>query len=124
MLQGKGFGEIYNLSGGIKAWHDKIAVGPQDQGLMLFEGLLSLPESLVVAYSLEQGLEDFYLSLLPKVKSADAGAIFQKLADIEIVHQNSVLKQYNLATGQQLFRDEIEKRDLGNAIEGGLTTAE
>jgi rubrerythrin len=124
MLQGKGFNEIYNLSGGIKAWQDKVAVGPEDQGLQLFEGLMSLPESLIVAYSLEQGLEDFYRSQLPQIENADARAIFQQLAEIEIVHQESILKQYNQATGQQLSREAFEKRDLETAIEGGLTTEE
>ena len=122
MLQGQGFTEIYNLSGGIRAWHEKIALGPEDQGLQLFEGLMSLPESLIIAYSLEQGLEDFYRSFIPRVKNDDARAIFQQLADIEIVHQANVLKEYNRATGQQLTREAFEKKDLNAAIEGGLTT--
>ena len=124
MLQSKGFDEIYNLSGGIKAWQNQVAVGPEDQGLQLFEGLMSLPESLIVAYSLEQGLEDFYRSQLPQITDADARAIFQQLAEIEIIHQESILKQYNQATGQQLSRGAFEKRDLETAIEGGLTTEE
>lgn len=124
MLTGKGFDKIFNLSGGIKAWQDNVAVGPEDQGLQLFEELMSLPESLIIAYSLEQGLEDFYISLLPQVQNTDARTIFQQLADIEIVHQENILKQYNHATGQHLTREAFEKRDLEAAIEGGLTTEE
>lgn len=124
MLQGKGFNEIYNLSGGIKAWYDKVALGPEDQGLQLFEGLMSLPESLMVAYSLEQGLEDFYRSLLPQVQNAQARDIFLQLADIEIVHQENILAQYNRTTGQALSRESFEKKDMEAVIEGGLTTEE
>jgi len=38
VLAAKGFREVMNLSGGIKAWNSQKAVGPEDQGLSLFSG--------------------------------------------------------------------------------------
>lgn len=36
MLAGKGFDQVINLSGGIKAWEDPTAFGTEDQGLDLY----------------------------------------------------------------------------------------
>jgi len=38
VLSAKGFREVFNLTGGIKAWSSGKAVGPQDMGLGLFSG--------------------------------------------------------------------------------------
>ena len=38
MLAGKGFENVLNMAGGIKAWDDPVAMGPQEQGLALFDG--------------------------------------------------------------------------------------
>ena len=56
MLAGKGFEEVYNMSGGIKAWLSGKAVGREEVGLALFSGKESIEETLQVAYSLEAGL--------------------------------------------------------------------
>ena len=70
MLSGKGFSEVYNLAGGIKGWNSETAFGAGELGLSYFEGAETPETNLIVAYSLEQGLRDFYLSMIPKVKSA------------------------------------------------------
>jgi len=44
-------------------------VGDQDQGLAVFTDLASVSESLIIAYSMEKGLRDFYLSMLEKNKN-------------------------------------------------------
>ena len=78
MLTGKGFNNVYNLSGGIKAWNSETAFGPEEQGLAYFNGNESSDQALVIAYSLEEGLRDFYLSMIPKVKSDDAKSCWKK----------------------------------------------
>jgi len=55
MLAGKGFENIYNLSGGIKGWENETAFGGEEQGLELFTGNESPEKILAVAYSLEGG---------------------------------------------------------------------
>ena len=72
MLVGKGFDEVYNLSGGIKGWNSETAFGGEELGLDFFTGDESPEQTLVVAYSLEDGLRDFYLSMIPRVKNDDA----------------------------------------------------
>jgi rhodanese-related sulfurtransferase/rubrerythrin len=124
MLNGKGFEEIYNLNGGIKAWNGEAAFGPREHGLALFEAALSPRESLMVAYSMEQGLRDFYLSLMDQVEQEDVRALFRKLADIEINHQRRIFEEYQRLEGGQTTLEAFEATVMPDVNEGGLTTEE
>ncbi len=122
MLSGKGFTNVYNLSGGIKAWNNEIAVGPQDLGMELFSGNETAAETIVVGYGLEEGLREFYLSMTEKVAEEEAKKLFSKLADIEILHQDYLLALYKDVTGKSVSREEFVARTVQPAMEGGLTT--
>ena len=124
MLSGKGFSEILNLTGGFKAWNGQSAVGPMDKGLELFDGSETLEEVLKVAYSLEMGLREFYLSMQDKVEGDEVKGLFAKLAEIEVHHEQRVLDEYNQAAGTALSREDFESQVETGAMEGGLTTEE
>jgi rubrerythrin len=124
MLAGKGFKEIYNLSGGFRAWKAKAAFGPEDKGLELFSGKESLERTLVVAYSLEAGLREFYVSMAAKVNNPDAQDLFQKLSEIEIKHQERIFSEYAKMTESSETKADFEKNIVSQAVEGGLTTGE
>ena len=124
MMAGQGFDQLYNLSGGIKAWNSNTAIGPEDLGLELFAGTEALEDVLVVAYSLEQGLHDFYLTMLDRTDNASVKAVFRKLSAIEIKHKERVFKEYLKVTGKSESVQEFEQRSVTEAVEGGLTTEE
>ena len=124
MLVGKGFDNVYNVSGGFKAWKAEAAFGKEKVGLDLFTGDESPEQTLVVAYSLEDGLRDFYLSMIPKVKDNDAKKLFQKLSQIEVKHQDRIFNEYITITGKSVSREGFEKNIVSKAVEGGLTTEE
>ncbi len=124
MLAGKGFNEVYNLSGGIRGWKSDVAIGKEEAGLELFTGDESLEKTLFVAYSLEDGLRNFYLSMIPKVKNDAAKKLFEKLAKIEVLHQNRIIKEYNKISGKIFERETFEEKIKSDVIEGGLTTTE
>ncbi len=124
MLAGKGFKEVYNLSGGIKAWNSEVAFGPQDQGIDLFSGDESPEAMLLVAYSLEEGLRDFYLSMAKKTKEENARKLFDMLAEIEIKHQDRIFNEYIDISGAGITREEFSAKVVSPAMEGGLTTDE
>ena len=124
MLNGMGFTDVINMAGGIKAWDSNTAVGPQDSGLSLFTGSEIPEELLIVAYSLEKGLMDFYGSMAPKVTNTDARQLFEKLAAIEVKHQARILKEYGALTGKPVDQGDFEKQLVAPAVEGGLTTEE
>ena len=124
MLSGKGFTHVINMSGGIKAWNDRVAIGPEDQGLDLLTGNESIEETLILAYSLEAGLRDFYLAMIDNVAADAVKSLFRKLSDIEVLHQNRILEEYARITGKEVDRDTFETGRVAKAVEGGLTTDE
>ena len=124
MLSGKGFDDVINVAGGIKAWDGHVAVGPEEMGLELLTGKESIEETLVAAYSLEAGLRDFYVSMIEKVRQDDIKYLFQKLSKIEIIHQDRIFNEYLQVSGKQVSREAFENDLVINAVEGGLTTDE
>ena len=116
--------EIINLSGGFESWEGKAALGDKDQGLTFFTGLESPQKVLEVAYGLEQGLREFYLSMMDQVKNVEVQKLFKTLADIEILHQESILKEYARITGQNTTKKTFENSLSTGAMEGGMTTRE
>jgi rhodanese-related sulfurtransferase/rubrerythrin len=124
MLAGRGFKDVYNLSGGIKAWESGAAFGPEDLGIDLFSGSESPEEILIAAYSLEEGLRDFYLSMIDKVRDEKIQHLFEKLSAIEVKHQERIFREYLEITGKTVSRDEFSKTIVSPAVEGGLTTEE
>jgi rhodanese-related sulfurtransferase/rubrerythrin len=124
LLAAKGFTEVFNLAGGIKAWNDPTAVGPEEAGLALFTGAESLRETYVTAYGLEAGLRDFYRTLGEKSASEPLRRLFAKLAAVEEKHQARIFAEYRRVSGEALTLEEFESRRLAPAVEGGLTTEE
>ena len=124
MLSGKGFDNIINVTGGIKAWDSHVAVGPEDLGIELLTGKESIEETLVAAYSLEAGLRDFYLSMIEKVEQRDIQNLFQKLSKIEQLHQDRIFNEYLQVSGKQVSRESFDNELVVKAVEGGLTTEE
>jgi rubrerythrin len=124
MLAGKGFDEVINMSGGIKAWNSEKAIGGEEQGLELFSGKETPEETLVVAYSLEAGLQEFYLTMAPKVKHEAARKLFDKLATIEVKHQQRIFDEYIALTASSMSQEEFAREKVLPAMEGGLTTEE
>ena len=124
MLSGNGFEKVNNLSGGIKAWNRETAKGTETFGLDLFTGKESHDQSLIIAYSLEQGLQDFYIKMVQQMDNPKGKKLFEKLADVEIKHQKRIFDEYLGITGKKITQEEFEKDILQGIIEGGLSTEE
>ena len=124
MLAGKGFKKVFNIAGGITAWDAKTAIGPQDLGMDLFSGKEQPKDVLKVAYSLEQGLYDFYISMEKEAKIEKVKDLFGNLSDIEVKHQMSIYLAYNDISDVEVDKEEFEKMVETKALEGGLSTRE
>jgi rhodanese-related sulfurtransferase/rubrerythrin len=122
VLAAKGFREVMNLSGGIKAWNSQKAVGPEDLGLSLFSGKELPEETLLTAYALEEGLREFYLAMAGRVNADNARRLFAKLATIEVKHQDRIFDEYRRLSGAAVTREEFARKVVAPAMEGGLTT--
>lgn len=122
-LAGQGFNEVINLSGGIKAWDGHEAYGRADQGMQIFKDLKSAEQVLLTAYSLEEGLKDFYLKMMQQVSSETVVDLFSKLAHVEDLHKERLFDEYARLTGS-LDRSSFEAQLSAEKMEGGLTTEE
>lgn len=124
VLVGKGFREVLNLAGGIKAWNSRKAVGPEDLGLRLFSGDESPEAALLTAYALEEGLREFYLSMAVQVKAESARRLFDRLSAIEAKHQDRIFNEYCSVSGTAPTRVAFVEKAAAAGMEGGLTTDE
>jgi rubrerythrin len=124
MLAGKGFKKVFNVAGGIKAWQAKTAVGSQDLGMDLFSGREEPLDVLKVAYSLEQGLREFYLVMEKEAKNEKVKDLFARLSEIEVKHQMSIYIAYNDISDEDMSKEAFEKTVETRALEGGLSTRE
>ncbi len=124
MLKGKGFKTVYNVAGGIKAWKAKKATGTSQLGMALFQGSESSEDILKVAYSLEQGLRDFYFSMADQSEYPKVKDLFVKLSEIEVKHQELIFLAYCNIAVADMDRAAFEKTVEKDALEGGMTTRE
>ena len=124
MLSGKGFNNILNLSGGIKAWNGRKAVMGEEKGLELFTGNESLEETLTIAYGLELGLEEFYISMMETAKNNLVENLFEKLSKIEVKHRDRIFNEYVRVTNSDISREEFASQQVAYLSEGGMSTQE
>jgi len=122
-LAGKGYDQVINLAGGFKAWNGLAAFGPEEIGMELFNELDSPEHVLARAYSLEDGLRDFYLRMLDRVADAKVKSVFRLLAEIEIKHKDRLFDEYARLTGRD-DRGAFEFAFVTPLLEGGMTTEE
>ncbi|MCA1989533.1 MAG: hypothetical protein LDL07_10390 [Desulfarculus sp.] len=124
MLAGRGFGEVYSLKGGIRAWNGQVALGPESQGLGLLTGREDRKEALVVALGLEEGLRRFYQALAPRAQDQAAGELCLQLAEVELRHQDLIWDLYQAGPDGNLGREEFARLAVGRVMEGGETVEE
>ncbi len=120
VLAGKGFKEIYNLAGGIKAWDGATATGPAETGLGYFSPEDSPTDVIKAAYAMEEGLRSFYEKISPS-QHGEAASLLKRLAGMEEGHKRKLRDSYLSITG---LKDaaELERSASGAKImEGGFT---
>ena len=94
LLSGRGFEEVYNLSGGIKAYRGATASGPQELNLDMVRGDETPEEMLKLAFGMERALEIFYHQSLEQAEDKDLKDLLAKLEHVEEVHKEKVYERY------------------------------
>lgn len=122
-LTGNGFTNVINLSGGFRAWTGQQAFEGEEHGLELFKDLSKPTDVLIMAYSLEEGLQDFYYSMVTRAESRKVIDLFNQLAAIEDLHKDRLFKEYSRITGSS-DRVGFEANMQKKMLEGGITTEE
>ena len=90
----------------------------------LFTGKEEPLDVLKTAYSLEQGLCEFYIDMEKEAKHERVKALFANLSEIEVKHQMSIYTAYKDISDEELSKDAFEKMIEIKALEGGLSTTE
>ena len=124
LLAGKGFNEVYNLKGGIKAWEGLTAFGPAEMGMVPLKGDETSQEIIVLAYGMEDGLAGFYRGLSERTDDSEVIGLLNKLSKIEENHKKRLFDLYmtreSAVTDMETFEDGI----VSDVMEGGFTTEE
>jgi len=119
LLSGHEFREVYNLSGGIKAWEGAQATGPEAAGLELFTGEMEYGEAAILAYAMEDGLQRFYRQLEAQTADQEQRRLYGQLAGFEEKHKARLIEEYRQHHGG----DTIPEQEPG-IMEGGQRVAE
>jgi len=93
-LSGQGFEEIYNLKGGIQAWQGLTAKGAEELNLDLITGEESPARMIIIAYGLEEVLEQFYLKMIEQERDLGLNALLKMLWAVEERHKQILGEQY------------------------------
>jgi rubrerythrin len=123
-LAGQGFSEVYNLKGGIAAWHGLKAFGPAEMGMIRLKGNEPPQEVIVIAYGMEQGLADFYSRVSTMTHDRKVGDVLKKLITIEEKHQAKLFALYQSLEPATQERELFEERIVSDVMEGGFTGEE
>ena len=124
LLAGKGFKEIYNLKGGIKAWQGLTAAGPAEMGMVHLRGDEAPTEIIILAYGMEQGLEAFYSTIAGMTDDLEVAGLLKKLAGIEENHKQRLFSIYVSLDPDVDNRESFEAGVFSETMEGGFTTKE
>jgi rubrerythrin len=121
ILSGKGFEEVYNLKGGIKAWQGIKAVGPAETGMALLTGKEPPAQIIIMALGLEEGLRAFYDAMARSRENAAISDLFDRLAAIEVKHKEKLLEIYTIHAGTATRPLAMDEQLMTDMMEGGLT---
>jgi len=120
MLAGKGFKQVYNLQGGMRAWNGVKAFGPRELNMELLRGDETPAEITLFAYGMENALGGFYSSMLERAGDNDLKDLFSKLAGIEQRHREMIFSLYRSREPSGMDLPAFESKVTAEIMEGGF----
>lgn len=120
-LAGQGFGEVYNLIGGIKAWSGGKVGGEPEAGLDLLPAEAEFGDALQLAFAMEEGLQQFYQQLESTAATEEMRHLFARLAGFEAKHKARLAAQFKEREGREL---DVVASSAAVVMEGGGRLAE
>ncbi len=121
-MAGKGFEDVYNLKGGIRAWQGQTTAGPADRGMSFVKEDESPREIIVLAYGMEKGLGEFYTILSEQTEDKQVAGLFTTLAGIEEIHKQKLFNLFLSIDSSISDKETFEKKIVEGVMEGGFTT--
>jgi rhodanese-related sulfurtransferase/rubrerythrin len=124
MLSGWGFKEVYNLAGGIKAFHGHKATGPVELNLDLVKGDETPAQIIILAYGMEKALQLFYETLKQQSPDPELQDLFGKLAQVEVRHEQRLFEVYGRVASGGADLASFESTIVAQTLEGGFSAGE
>lgn len=115
LLAGKDFASVYNMAGGIKAWHGHQARGPEEAGLEFFTGQEEYEDGVSLAYAMEDGLQEFYRLMAGRAEDEEARQLYTRLMGLEDLHKARLLADYRQTHGLEA----MPGKTVAGIMEGG-----
>jgi len=119
LLSGQGFREVYNLSGGIRAWNGEVSVGPVELNMDLITGTESAEDIVKIAYCMEHTLGGFYTTLQSRAGNSAVAQLMGNLAAIEDKHKQYLLDVYRVVNPEGRAGEDMDASCDG-IMEGGF----
>ncbi len=128
ILARAGFGEVYDMEGGIRAWRGGVADGLPEAGMLWFGSAASVQEILALAWLMEEGTSRFFLEIAAIRDGDEAAMLFRTLAAAEHQHGKALVKLCGESAGNESGAD-FPSRILDlppeeQFMEGGMRIAE
>ena len=93
ILRQNNFLSVYNLTGGMLSWNGMRAIGAENAGLEYFvKG--DFTSILLIAYQMEDGLQDFYLHLASESDNLKMRRLLESMAQMEDGHKARIKGHY------------------------------
>jgi len=124
MLAGRGFEQVYNMRGGIKAWKGPVADGPVELNLDFVRGDETPQEIIRLGYGMEQSLGGFYRAVKTRTSNDELANLLDKLASIEDKHKKYLLDLHNSIEPFPVDQEAFEAEVSAKVMEGGFNSAE
>ena len=116
-LASRGFEEVYNLAGGIKAWRGETVARPVGWHLPLLEANGGVERLARLARQMEAGLGRLYADLAARAQDKKVAALLTELAGWEEAHEKSVME---LAARAGVPESALQTEAGARVIEGGF----
>jgi rubrerythrin len=120
LLAGKGFKEVYNLQGGMRAWNGLKAFGPKEFNMELLRGDETPAEITLFAYGMESALGGFYAVMSDRTEDEELEELFSKLATIEQSHKEMIFSLYRSIEASGMDLPSFESSVKVKVMEGGF----
>lgn len=123
-MAGRGFKEVYNLSGGIKAWEGKVAEGPVELNMDMVRGDETPVEIIRLAYGMEHSLGEFYKAAKSTARDAEVAELLGTLSDVENKHKTYLIQLGKSIDPFGASAEKLETEVASKMLEGGFDSAE
>jgi len=113
VLRGHGFREVFNITGGVRAWNGLLLSGQETKGMEFFVSD-EFEDAFLMAYMMEAGLKQFYLAMADMVDKKEQKALLKHMADFEEGHMAKLLHQYRKGLSDVAMAENV------SVMEGGF----